>query len=123
MRRVLNGWLLVAGCLVVLGAGAFIGALATRGATVPAATMEQWRQYATEVEQGKRTPSPAATRMLTETAIAQHRYATAAQELLRFVSAGIALAGLFLVIDIARYRARIRRDAPAGDVAAPERAE
>ena len=122
MRRVLNGWLLIASCLVVLGAGAFIGALATRGATLPAATIEQWRQYATEVEQGGRTPSPATTRMLTETAIAQHRYATAAQELLRFVSGSIALVGLFLVIDIARLRARLGRDAPGGDVATPGRA-
>src|SRR5574342_1287626 len=103
MRRVHNGWLLVAGCLVVLGFGALIGAEATRGATVPAATMELWRQYATEVEQGRRTPSPATTRMLTETAIAQHRYATAAQELLRFVSGSVALVGLFLVFDIHRH--------------------
>jgi len=37
---------------------------------------EEWRRYATEVERGTRTPSPATTRMLTETAIAQHEYAT-----------------------------------------------
>jgi hypothetical protein len=122
MRRVLNGWLLVAGCLVVLGFGAFIGAQTTRGATVPAATMEQWRQYAAEVEQGRRTPSPATTRMLTETAIAQHRYAAAAQDLLRFVSGSVALVGLILVLDIARYRARVGRSA-TDEIAAPERGD
>lgn len=106
MRQVLTGWLLVAGCLVVLGLGAVIGAEATRGATIPAATVEQWREYATEVERGTRTPSPLTTRMLTETAIAQHEYATAATELLRLLGAGVALVGLFLLVDLARHRAR-----------------
>jgi hypothetical protein len=114
MRRVLNGWLLVAGCLVVLGVGALIGAEVTRGTRVPAATIEQWRQYATEVERGTQTPSPITTRMLTETAIAQHEYATAAEELLRFLSASVALIGLFLVVDIARARARAGRVPPPG---------
>lgn len=114
MRRVLNGWLLVAGCLVVLGVGAFLGAEATRGATVPAATIEEWRRYATAVERGTRTPSPATTRMLTETAIAQHEYATAAEELLRFLGVSVALIGLFLVVDIARARARAGPAQPPG---------
>jgi hypothetical protein len=115
MRRVLNGWLLVAGCLVVLGVGALVGAEATRGARVPATTIAQWRQYATEVERGTRTPSPITTRMLTETAIAQHEYATAAGELLRFLGASVALVGLFLVVDIVRYRARGARVPPPGE--------
>jgi uncharacterized membrane protein YgaE (UPF0421/DUF939 family) len=114
MRQVVTGWLLVAGCLVVLGVGAFIGAQTTRGATVPAATIQQWRQYATEVERGTRTPSAVTTRMLTETAIAQHEYATAAEQLLRFVGAGVALLGLILLVDLARYRARQARVPPGG---------
>ena len=69
MLRTLNGWLLIAGCLVLMGVGAVIGARLTRGTTVPVATVKQWRQYATEVERGTRTPSPVTTRMLTETAI------------------------------------------------------
>ena len=112
MLRLLNGWLLVAGCLVVLGIGAVIGAQVTRGTTVSAATVKQWRQYATEVERGTRTPSPVTTRMLTETAIAQHEYATAAQGLVRLLGASVALVGLFLVGDIARARVRLGRPTP-----------
>lgn len=115
MLRVLNGWLLVAGCLVVLGVGALVGAQMTRRTTVPAATVKEWRQYATEVERGTRTPSPIITRMLTETAIAQHEYATAAAGLVRFLGGSVALVALFLVVDIARARARLRRIPPPGD--------
>jgi hypothetical protein len=106
LRRALTGWLLVAACLVILGLGAAVAAGTTRGATVPPATITEWRRYAAEVERGTRTPSPATTRMLTETAIAQHEYATLAQRLLRFVGASIALLGLFLLVDLARYRSR-----------------
>ncbi len=105
----MTGWLIVAGCLMLLGTGAVVRAEATRGATVPASTMKQWRQYATEVERGTRTPSAITTRMLTETAIAQHEYADAAEALLRFVGAGVALLGLVLAVDVARVRARHAR--------------
>lgn len=115
MRQVLTGWLLVSGCLVALGLGAVVGAETTRRATIPAATIAQWRQYATEVERGTRTPSPVTTRMLTETAIAQHEYAAAAGQLLRVLGAGVALVGLFLVVDLARHRAREGRRARDGD--------
>ena len=113
MRRVLNGWLLVAGCLVVIGLAAVFAAQSTRGATVRPEVIKEWRRYASEVERGTRTASPATTRMLTETAIAQHEYATAAQQLLRFLGAGVALVALFLVADLARHRAREGREGPA----------
>ena len=112
MRRVLNGWLLVAGCLLVIGLGTVFAAQSTRGATVPAEMIKEWRRYAAEVERGVRSPSPATTRMLTETAIAQHEYATAAQRLLRFLGASVALIALFLVADLARHRAREGREGP-----------
>ena len=78
----------------------------TRRSSVPAATIAEWRQYAADVEGGLRTPLPATTRMLTETAIAQHQYANATQQLLRYVGAAVVLLGLFLAVDLARYRAR-----------------
>lgn len=106
LRRALTGWLLLAACLVVLGLGTLIGARTTRDAAVPPETLADWRRYAADVEQGARTPSPVATRMLTETAIAQHEYATLAQRLLQFVGGGVALLGLVLLVDLARYRAR-----------------
>jgi hypothetical protein len=106
MRRVVTGWLIVAVCMVLLGLGAFFGAGMTRGTEVPEATLREWREYAAEVERGARTPSPATTRMLTETAIAQHNYSRAAGDLLRFVGAGLTIVSLLLAIDLARYRAR-----------------
>src|SRR5512134_2431255 len=106
MRRVVTGWLIVAVCLVLLGLGAFVGAGMTRGSEVPEATMREWRRYATEVVQGTRTPSATTTRMLTETAIAQHNYARASGDLLRFVGAGLTIVSVLLAIDLARHRAR-----------------
>jgi hypothetical protein len=106
MRRVVTGWLIVAVCLVLLGLGTVVGAGRTRGTEVPEATLREWRRYAAEVEQGVRTPSPATTRMLTETAIAQHNFARASGDLLRFVGAGVTLVSVLLAIDLARYRAR-----------------
>lgn len=114
MRQVLTGWIIVAGCLVFLGMGTVIGAEMTRGTTVPAATLQEWRQYASDVERGARTPTKMATRMLTETAIAQHEYASAAEQLLKLVGGGVALLALFLVVDLARHRARLGREPAAG---------
>ena len=76
---------------------------------MPAATLQEWRQYASDVERGTRTPTKMATRMLTETAIAQHQYATSAEQLLKIVGGGVALLGCLLVIDLARHRARLDR--------------
>jgi hypothetical protein len=110
------GWIIVAGCFVLLGAGTVIGARTIRGYEVPAATIEQWRQYAGEVERGTRTPSPALTRLLTEAAITQNRYASAAANLVRFVGSGVFILGLLLGLDLLRYRMRhpevIPRTAP-----------
>jgi hypothetical protein len=106
MRQAVTGWIVVAGCLVLLGIGAVIGARTSPSDEVPAATIESWRRYATEVERGKRTPSAATTRMLTETAIAQNEYASSAARLLRLVGGGVALLGILLTIDLVRYRAR-----------------
>ena len=80
------------------------------------ATAQEWRQYAREVEQGTRTPSGVTTRLLTETAIAQHAHARSAVDLLRLLGAGVALLGVLLAVDLIRFRARhtSRGDAPAG---------
>lgn len=106
MRRAMLGWIFVAACLVLLGAGTVIGARKMRGTEVPAARMAQWRQYAEDVERGTRTPSPALTRLLTETAIAQNGYASAAMGLVRFVGSGVFILGLLLGLDLVRYRMR-----------------
>ena len=107
MNRVVSGWVLLAGALAVLGIGAFASAWTTRPTEVPQATMREWRRYATDVEHGARTPSPATTRMLTETAIAQHESARASRDLLRFLGAATTILSLLLVIDLVRHRARV----------------
>jgi hypothetical protein len=112
MRQAVNGWLLVSAILVVLGIGAVISTRVIPGTTIPEGMMADWRRYATEVEKQKRTPSPITTRMLTETAIAQYESARAAQEALQIVGIGVTLVGLFLVVDLARYRARLDRTPP-----------
>jgi hypothetical protein len=106
MRRAVTGWIIVALGFVGLGLGAVVGAQTAQVRELPASTIQQWRQYASEVEGGTRTPSGATTRMLTETAIAQQAHARSAIDLLRFVGAGVALLGLFLAVDLIRYRAR-----------------
>jgi len=83
-----------------------LGAERGRARELPPAMIGEWRRYASEVEQGKRAPSASTTRMLTETAIAQHAHATSAIDLLRLLGAGVALLGVFLVVDLIRYRAR-----------------
>jgi hypothetical protein len=70
------------------------------------ATAQEWREYARDVEQGTRTPSGITTRLLTETAIAQHAHARTAVDLLRFLGGGVALLGLILAVDLVRFRAR-----------------
>jgi hypothetical protein len=114
MRQAVNGWLLVSLILVVLGLAAVVGTRVIPGTTLPDSMIADWRRYATDVEHHKRTPSPITTRMLTETAISQHEYARAAEQMLRLVGAGVTLVGLFLVVDLARYRARLDRTPPPG---------
>jgi hypothetical protein len=114
MRQAVNGWLLVSVILVVLGIAAVVSTRVIPGTTLPDSMIADWRQYATEVERHKRAPSPITTRMLTETAISQHEYAHAAEQMLRVVGAGVTLVGLFLVVDLARYRARLDRAQPPG---------
>jgi len=106
MRRVTTGWLVVAVVFVGLGLGAVVGAQAAQVRELPAGTIQAWRQYASEVERGSRTPSGVTTRLLTETAIAQHAHAKSAVDLLRLVGAGVAFLGVFLAVDLIRYRAR-----------------
>jgi hypothetical protein len=105
-RQALTGWILVAGCMMLLGIGSFIGAQLSSSHEVTPAVIEQWRHYATEVEQGSKTPTATSTRILTETAIAQHEYASSAGQLLRLVGGGIGFLALLLTIDLVRYRAR-----------------
>lgn len=111
MRQAMMGWIVITGCLVLIGIGTVLGAQAMRGREVPGATIEEWRQYAAEAEDGTRTPSAAMTKMLTETAIAQNAYASSAVQLLRFMGAGVALLGVLLGVDLVRHRRR-QTDAP-----------
>ncbi len=106
MRRAMTGWIIVAVGFVGLGLGAVVGAQTAQVRELPAGTIQQWRQYASEVERGTRTPSGATTRMLTETAIAQQAHARSAVDLLRLVGAGVALLGVILAADLIRHRAR-----------------
>jgi hypothetical protein len=106
MRRAMTGWFVVAVGFVGLGLGAVVGAQRAQVRELPAGTIQAWRQYAGEVERGTRTPSGVTTRLLTEAAIAQHAHARSAVDLLRFVGAGVALLGIFLAVDLIRFRAR-----------------
>jgi hypothetical protein len=106
LRTALGGWILIAVGLVVLGFGAFLGAQAGQVREISPEVAQQWRRYARDVEQGTRTPSGAMTRLLNETAIAQHAHARTAVDLLRFLGAGVALLGLALAVDLIRFRAR-----------------
>ena len=110
----MNGWLLVSVILVVLGIASVVSTRVIPGTSLPDSMIADWRRYATDVEHHKRTPSPITTRPRTETAISQHEYARAAEQMLRLVGAGVTLVGLFLVVDLARYRARLDRTPPPG---------
>ena len=113
LRRALTGWIVFAVLMVAVGLGAIYGAQTGRVRELPPGAIEHWRQYATEVERGARVPSAATTRLLTETAIAQQAHARSALDLLRLVGAGVALLGVFLAVDLIRYRARHDGDPPA----------
>ena len=106
MRQAMVGWIVIAGCLALIGIGTVLGAQTMRGREVSVATIEHWRRYSAEVERGARAPSAAMTRILTETAIAQNAYATSAVRLLRFMGAGVAILGLLLVADLVRHHLR-----------------
>jgi hypothetical protein len=106
LRKALAGWILIAVGLTVLGLGAVVGAQRGQVREISPAIAQEWRQYAREVEQGTRTPSGVTTRLLTETAIAQHAHAKSAVDLLRLLGGGVALLGLILAVDLIRFRAR-----------------
>ncbi|HJR50074.1 MAG TPA: hypothetical protein VJ794_03150 [Gemmatimonadales bacterium] len=106
LRKALLGWILIAVGLTVLGLAALVGAQGGQVREISPATVAEWRQYASEVERGTRTPSGVTTRLLTETAIAQHAHARSAVDLLRLLGAGVALLGLLLAVDLIRFRAR-----------------
>jgi hypothetical protein len=106
LRKALTGWIVVAVVMILLGLGAVAGAQGGQVRELPPGTIAEWRRYAAEVEQGTRTPSGLTTRMMTETAIAQQAHARSALSLLRLVGAGVALLGLFLLVDLVRYRSK-----------------
>jgi hypothetical protein len=112
LRRALTGWVVIALIFVGLGIGAVVGAQAGRVRELPPGTIQEWRRYASDVERGTRTPSGLTTRMLTEAAIAQQAHAKSAIDLLRLVGAGIVLLGLFLAVDLIRYRAKHASESP-----------
>jgi hypothetical protein len=114
LRRALTGWIITAACFVLAGVGAVVGAERSRGGEVPAEVIASWRDYAELVRRGERTPLPATTQLLTETAIAQNAYAASAIRLLRVVGVGVAIVGILLLLDLVRYRARFT-PAPAPD--------
>jgi hypothetical protein len=107
LRQALTGWIIAAACFILAGVGAVIGAQRSRAGEVPADMVASWREYAELVRQGRRTPLPATTQLLTETAIAQNAYAASAVRLLTLVGAGVATVGLLLLLDLVRYRARL----------------
>jgi hypothetical protein len=112
MRRALTGWIVVALLFTAIGLGAVVGAQRARGSELSSSMIGEWRRYAGDVEQGKRIPSAPTIRMLTETAIAQHAHANAAIDLLRLLGGGVALLGIFLTVDLVRYRARHANEPP-----------
>jgi hypothetical protein len=120
VRQALTGWIIAATCFVVAGVGAVFGAERMRGGEVPAEVVASWREYANQVMEGRRTPLPATTQLLTETAIAQNAFAASAVQLLRVMGLGIAIVGLLLLLDLLRQRARLAtapppdRPTPAG---------
>ena len=113
MRRALTGWIVVAVLFTALGLGAVVGAQRARAIELPPSMIDDWRRYAEDVAQGKRTPTGPTIRMLTETAIAQHAHASSAIDLLRLLGGGVALLGIYLVVDLVRYRSRHASEPPA----------
>src|SRR4051794_7891095 len=107
IRQALTGWLIAAACFVVAGLGAGFGAERMRGGEVPPEVVASWREYADQVMEGKRTPLPGTTQLLTETAIAQNAFAASAVQLLRVMGLGTAIVGILLLLDLLRYRVRL----------------
>jgi hypothetical protein len=113
MHRTLTAWIVVALLFTALGLGAVVGARQARARDLPPAMIGEWRRYAEDVAQGKRTASAPTIRLLTESAIAQHAHANAAIDLLRLLGGGVALLGIFLAVDLIRFRARHAKEPPA----------
>ena len=112
VRRALTGWIIATTCFVVAGVGAVFGAERMRGEEVPPEIVASWREYADQVMEGKRTPLPATTQLLTETAIAQNAFAASAVQLLRVMGLAIAIVGMLLLADLVRYRVRLAAPPP-----------
>lgn len=110
MRKTLTGWLVLTFCFVLLGAGTVVGGRLSRRDALDQATIAKWRQYAAEVEQGKRTASAMQVNALTELAISQNNYADAAMQLLQLLGGGVAALGLVLGADMWTHLRRGTRD-------------
>jgi hypothetical protein len=106
MRKTLLGWLVLAFCFVLLGAGTVVGARISRRDALDQGTIAKWRQYAAEVEQGKQTASPIQVNALTVRAIERNDYAAADMALRQFLGRGVAVLGLVLGADVARNMRR-----------------
>lgn len=111
MRKTLAGWLVLILCFVLLGAGTVAGARISRRDALDQATITKWRQYAVEVEQGKRTASAMQVDALTELAISQNDYAASAMQLLQLLGGGVAVLGLVLGVDVWRKMRRLKAEA------------
>ena len=110
MRKTLTGWLVLAFCFVLLGAGTVVGARISRRAALDQGTIAKWRQYSAEVEQGKQAASPMQVNALTELAISQNDYASSAMDLLQFLGGGVAVLGLVLGADMWRHMKRLKAE-------------
>ena len=110
MRKTLTGWLVLTLCFVLLGVGTVVGGRISRRDALDQATITKWRQYAAEVEQGKRTASSMQVNALTELAISQNDYADSAMQLLQLLGGGVAVLGLVLGVDVWRNLKRLKAE-------------
>ena len=113
MRQAVNGWLLVSAILVVLGIGAVVSTRVIPGTTIPdgddggLAAVRHRRSSSRSERRRRSRPGCSPRRPSPSTSTP-----APPQQALRIVGVGVTLVGLFLVVDLARYRARLDRTPP-----------